>query len=824
MGESCSIARASRNSSSSFSDNSSALRHFKYVMTVRRCSVRVCSATVKAEVKKLTFLRGLDAHTLDLSNLPGERRRFLAAIGARASVPALVRRDPARRYPIVLTLLAQSATDVLDEVIAMFDQAVSARESRARHKLQGQLAERATLMEEKLRLAEEILPVLGDPGIPDEEAGGLLRERIGLARIRAALATPASIPLPADHGHLAAIESSYSYLRQFTPAVLAAIEFTGGPSATELLESVAVLRGLNASGARTVPPDAPAGFVPSRWAGYLDGARAAGNTTAYRHYWELCVLLGLRDALRSGDVHVPGSRRYADPTAHLIPPEAWPAQREEFCALVDVPADLGAAMVKVEAELHTALGELDAVLAAGTGLVRLDEHGELVIGPLTAEDLPTEAAELKAELSALLPFAPLASVLVELDRLTEFLDAFTHAGGATPRSRELKRNLIAVIIAQATNIGLSRMAHTCGIAYDTLVWTAEWYLREETLRAANLALIGYHQTLPMAAVFGSGTLSSSDGQRFPVKGKSLTARALSKYFSAEGFSTYTSVTDQHAVFGTKVIVATDREAPYVLDDILGNQTDVPITEHATDTHGASLINFALFDLVGLQLSPRIRDLGKITLARMGSKADYTARYPRAGPLLTRRLNIALIVEHWDEMLRLAASLKYGHVSASLIVGKLSRADRQNTLAAALKEYGLLRRTIYAARYLSREDYRRRISRQLNKGESIHALRRDVFYAHEGASRRRHLQAQTEQAWCLTIVTNAISTWTTDYLGLAVDHLRAQGRRVDDDVLTHISPAQSENIGLFGTITVDIDRELAQLDPTGHRPLRALADA
>jgi TnpA family transposase len=270
------------------------------------------------------------------------------------------------------------------------------------------------------------------------------------------------------------------------------------------------------------------------------------------------------------------------------------------------------------------------------------------------------------------------------------------------------------------------------------------------------------------------------------------------------------------VFGTKVIVTTDREAPYVLDEILSNQTDVPITEHATDTHGASLINFALFDLVGLQLSPRIRDLGKITLGRCASRSETAAAFPRVGPLLTRRINTALITEHWDEMLRLAASLKYGHVTASLIVGKLSRADRQNTLAAALKEYGLLRRTVYAARYLAREDYRRKISRQLNKGESVHALRRDVFYAHEGAVRRPHLQDQTEQAWCLTIAPNAISTWTAEYLGLAVQQFRDH---INDEILAHISPAQSENIGLFGAITVDIDAELAQLGPTGHRPLR-----
>jgi len=51
------------------------------------------------------------------------------------------------------------------------------------------------------------------------------------------------------------------------------------------------------------------------------------------------------------------------------------------------------------------------------------------------------------------------------------------------------------------------------------------------------------------------------------------------------------------------------------------------------------------------------------------------------------------------------------------------------------------------------------------------------------------------------------------------HPGSQGRLVDDTLLAHLSPAQSETIGLIGTITVDIDHELAQLDPTGHRALR-----
>ncbi|WP_103380672.1 Tn3 family transposase [Pseudonocardia dioxanivorans] len=782
--------------------------------------VEASPAAVRTELAKLAFLRNMDAHTLDLSVLPAERRRFLATVGRRLTAQALQRRDPQRRYPILLTLVAHSVTEVLDEVVALFDQAVSARESKAGHRMREALAERAKSGEDRQGLLDAILAIAADPTIPDEQVGGLIRgERIGWERLRTAQATVLP-PLPRDHGRLAALEASYGYLRQFTPQALDAVSFAGGTAATELLEALGLLRELNATGARKVPTDAPVGFVPTRWRGYLDTAASAGHTSSYRHYWELCVLLALRDGLRSGDVWVPGSRRYADPAASLLSPGAWPDHRGEFCRLVGKPADAATGLVLLENELRTALGELEATLTEGDGPVRLDDDGELVISPLPAEDIPAEAVALKTELTEMLPFAPIVSLLVELDRRTGFLDCFTHAGGKQTRTPELKRNLIAVLIGHSTNLGLTRMADACGISYDILAWTDEWYVREETLRAANQALIAYHQRLPLTAVFGTGTLSSSDGQRFPTRGKSTTARAMNRYFAHQGLSTYTAVTDQHATYGTKVIVATKREAHYVLDEILGNAAEVPISEHATDTHGVTLVNFGLFDLLGLQLSPRIRDLGKITLYRTGSKPDVEAAFPHAGPLLTRRANLELIAEHWDDLLRLAGSLKFGHATASLLVGKLSASGRQNALAAALKEYGALRRTVYAARYLSDPGYRRRIARQLNKGESLHALKRDLLYAHEGTIRARHLEAQTEQAWCLTLVTNAVVTWTTEYYGLAVESLRRSGRRIDDEVLAHISPAHSENINFFGAIEVDIEGELAQLGPTGHRPLRA----
>ena len=68
----------------------------------------------------------------------------------------------------------------------------------------------------------------------------------------------------------------------------------------------------------------------------------------------------------------------------------------------------------------------------------------------------------------MLPRVPIASVLVELDARTGFTDHLVHAGGKVARPAELKRNLLYVIIAEATNMGLSAMAESA--ACPTTCW------------------------------------------------------------------------------------------------------------------------------------------------------------------------------------------------------------------------------------------------------------------------------------------------------------------------------------------------------------------
>ena len=287
-----------------------------------------------------------------------------------------------------------------------------------------------------------------------------------------------------------------------------------------------------------------------------------------------------------------------------------------------------------------------------------------------------------------------------------------------------------------------------GISEDTLAWTSQWYLRQDTLREANARLVNAHHRHQLGQLWGGGTLSSSDGQRFPQRGRSLTTRALSRYFLDEGTTTYTPVSDQHSTYATKVIPTTWREAVAVLDEIFGNPTDLAIAEHTTDTAGQTLATFAIFNLAGLQFSPRIRGIGRLQLCRLGTGTDWRAQYLHAGPLLTQPIQTQLIADHWNDPLRLVGSMKFGYATASLLIAKLHASSRQNSLARALQEYGRLVRTIYLCRYVADEELRRRVRGQLNKGESLHALRRDLFFAHQGHVRRRHLTDQVDPALCL----------------------------------------------------------------------------
>jgi TnpA family transposase len=304
----------------------------------------------------------------------------------------------------------------------------------------------------------------------------------------------------------------------------------------------------------------------------------------------------------------------------------------------------------------------------------------------------------------------------------------------------------------------------------------------------------------LSAMHGTGTISSSDAQRFGMRASSLLASYYPRYYGyyEKAIGIYTHVSDQYSVFSTKVISCSPREALYVLDGLLDNNTILQIREHTTDTHGYTEIVFALCHLLGFYFMPRIRDLKDQQLYRVDREGDYGV----FTPLLTKTADLGIVEEQWDEMMRVALSLKQRTAPAHVIVQRLTNSFPADRLSRAMTNLGRMIKTQYILRYLTDRDLRRAVQLQLNKGEYRHKLLRRIFFANQGEFTTGDYEEIMNKASCLSLVSNAILYWNTLKITDIVDSLQAQGEEVDQDTLSHISLLPFEHVVPNGTYFIE----------------------
>ena len=137
--------------------------------------------------------------------------------------------------------------------------------------------------------------------------------------------------------------------------------------------------------------------------------------------------------------------------------------------------------------------------------------------------------------------------------------------------------------------------------------------------------------------------------------------------------------------------------------------------------------------------------------------------------------------------------------------RLGSYARQNSVYQALSEIGRVQKTIHILKTLDDEDYRRRIGRELNKGEAAHDLSRFLFFGKEGARRGRGFEDQVRSFSCLGVLHNAVVAWNLLHLGEVVAQLRAEGQTIEDATLAVTTPLLRKHLNPFGRYQFDLER-------------------
>lgn len=205
------------------------------------------------------------------------------------------------------------------------------------------------------------------------------------------------------------------------------------------------------------------------------------------------------------------------------------------------------------------------------------------------------------------------------------------------------------------------------------------------------------------------------------------ATSILHYGSEPGSELYSHLSDQYGYFSILPISPTKSEAAYVLHGLFDQDTIFDVQEHFTDTGGASDHVFGLFALIGKRFAPRLRNFKD----RKFHTFENGDAYPALSNHIGAPINTALTLDHWDDLLHLAASIITRAVVPSTILKKLSASLKESQLAKALREFVRIERSLFMIGWYSSLTLRRRCQAGLHKGEAAHKLKRAVFFHERG---------------------------------------------------------------------------------------------
>ena len=454
--------------------------------------------------------------------------------------------------------------------------------------------------------------------------------------------------------------------------------------------------------------------------------------------------------------------------------------------------------------------------------VRFDKVGdkyELVLSPFDKLDEPASLLALRETVVGMLPRVDLPELILEIAARTGFTDAFTHISERTARATDLHISLCAVQMAEACNTGPEPLIRgdVPALKRDRLSWVDQNYVRDDTQTTANAMLVAAQSRLALANLWGGGEVASADGMRFVVPVRTIHAGPNPKYFGVgRGVTWYNLISDQFSGLNDITVPGTLRDSLILLAVVLEQQTDLRPTQIMTDTGAYSDVVFGLFRLLGYRFSPRLADVGGTRFWRINSQADYGL----LNTISAHNLSLKKIAPHWDDMLRLAGSLKLGRVPATGIMRTLQVGDRPTRLALAIAEFGRIDKTLHTLTYIDDEAKRRGTLTQLNRGEGRHSVARAVFHGKRGELRQHYRDGQEDQLGALGLVLNMIVLWNTIYMEAALNQLRTDGYLVKDEDVARLSPLLHEHINMLGRYSFSVPEAVAKGE---LRPLRDPSD-
>jgi TnpA family transposase len=688
-------------------------------------------ALVRA-IERIEAVRKFDVRPPMGAHIPASRLASLARYANSSKAAAVARLPSQRRLATLIAFVHTLEATAQDDALAILEILLQDLFSDA--KRADQKARLRTIKDLDLSasiLADACSFVL-DEAVPSRQLRSTVFEHIDPNDLALALSEVLTLVKPPHDVFYRELLARYRRVRRYLPKVLKHIRFGAATGGRDVVEALNYLHVMEIDPKRDMP--APMGVVNSAWEKHVQPGGEGIDKRAYL----FCTLDRLRVALKRRDVFAPTRWRYADPRKGLLNDSEWEAARSVVCRTHGWSSDPEVVFSMLAAELAATYAEVARRLPENMA-VWIETEGkrhELILTPLDRIEEPASLTQLRAAVHQRLPRVDLPEIVLEIAARTGFMGAFTHLTERESRASNLTMSLCAVMTAQATNTGFEPLVRqdTPALRRDRLSWVEQNYVRAETLTLANAKLVAAQNASKLAHAWGGGDVASADGLRFVVPVHTVHAGYNPKYFGHRpGVTWYNLLSNQFSGLNAITVPGTLRDSLVLLAVVLEQETELQPTEIMTDTGAYSDVVFGLFRLVGYRFCPRLADTGGSRFWRIAPDADYG----RLNGIARHKLKPELFMRDWDDILRLAGSLKLGRIPAGGTMRTLMSGDQPTRMGRAIAEFGRIEKTLHTLNFIDDEANRRATLTQLNRTEGRHSLAGAVFHGKRGELRQKY---------------------------------------------------------------------------------------
>ena len=528
-----------------------------------------------------------------------------------------------------------------------------------------------------------------------------------------------------------------------------------------------------------------------------------------RRNFELCLFSQGTLGLKSTDLCVEDSEKYADYRSRLVSWEEFDTKIVRYGEMVGLPVGKNEFTQYLKEMLRTEAATTDKTYTENREFI-IDDKGIPSLKRLRTVPDPDGLKTVEAQLPQRLQPRNILDVLVDTQNVLDWARVFGPLSGLKTKLKNPDLAYIVTTFCYGCLLGPSQTERSLPLLdRRQIAWVNQRHITEEKIQKAIEIVVNAYNKFALPKYWGDGSSVSADGTKWDLYENNLLWEYHIRYGGYGGIAYY-HVSDKYIALFLRFIPCGVNEAIYILDALFEDMSEIQPKKLHADTQGQSLTVFGLSFLLGIQLMPRIRNWKGLNIF----KADPSLQYDHIDSIFTEEsIDWYLIEKHLADMFRIAISIQDGRISASGILQRLGSFSRKNKLYLAFQELGKVVRSGFLLRYFRLPEMRRDINHATTISEAFNDFIQWVGFGNNGIIAENSRDEQRKIIKYGHLVANAMIFMNVYDQTRKLKDLAAEGYNITPEILARLGPFRTAHVNRFGKYEIDENRPPIKLDFT-----------